>query len=118
MYVSVCVSECVCGCECVCISVCVCVFESVQVCVFVYVSESVCLSMCVSLCVALSVSPNVEPKPVDRSPSNSIFRALLQLSPAHPFIFRPTLNIKDMLMLRVVYIRNKKRNDKHGILQT
>ena len=44
--------------------------------------------------------------------------ALLQLSPAHPFHFRPTLNIKDTLMLRVVPIRDKKRNNKPGILQT
>ena len=53
--------------------------------------------------------PNVAPKLTDQSCSNSVFRALLQLSPAHPFHFRPTLNIKD---------KKKKRNDKHGILQT
>ena len=63
-------------------------------------------------------SPNVAPKPTDQSCSNSIFRPLLQLSQAHPFHFRPTLNIKDTLMLRVVHIRNKKRSNKHGILQT
>ena len=62
--------------------------------------------------------PNVAPKPTDQSSSNSIFRALLQLSPAHPFHFRRTLNIKDTLMLRVVHIRNMKGNDKYGILQT
>ena len=61
--------------------------------------------------------PNVAPKPTDQSCSNSIFGALLQLSPARPFNFRPTLNIKDTLMLRLVHIRNKKRNDKHGIVQ-
>ena len=44
--------------------------------------------------------------------------ALLQLSPARPFHFRPTLNIKGTLMLRVVHIKNKKRSNKHGILQT
>ena len=64
------------------------------------------------------LSPNVTPKPTDQSCSNSIFRTLLQLSPAHPFHFRPTLNIKDTFMLRVVHIRNKKRSNKHGILQT
>ena len=42
----------------------------------------------------------------------------MQLSPARPFHFRRTLIIKGTLMLRVVHIRNKKRNDKHGILQT
>ena len=62
-------------------------------------------------------APNVVPKPADQSCSNSIFRVLLQLSPASPFDFQPSLNIKDTLMLRVVHIRNKKRNDKHGILQ-
>ena len=62
--------------------------------------------------------PNVAPKVNDQSCSNSVFRALLQLSTAHPFHFGPSLNIKDTLMLRVVHIRNKKRNDKHGILQT
>ena len=35
------------------------------------------------------------PKPTEQLCSNSIFRALLQLSPAHHFHFRPTLNIKD-----------------------
>ena len=44
--------------------------------------------------------------------------ALLQLSPAHTFHFRPKLNIKDNLMLRAVDIRKKARNDKHGIFQT
>ena len=39
-------------------------------------------------------SPNVAPKPIDKSCSNSIFRALLQLSPARPFHFRRTLQIK------------------------
>ena len=34
------------------------------------------------------------------------------------FCFRPTLNITGNLMLRVVHIRNKKRSNKHGILQT
>ena len=62
-------------------------------------------------------SPNVAPTPTDRSCSNSIFRVVLQLFPAHPFHFWPTLNIKGTLMLRVVHIRNKKRNEKHGILQ-
>ena len=55
------------------------------------------------------LSPNVASKPTDQSYSNSIFRALLQLSQAYRFHFRPTLNIKDILMLRVVHIRNKKR---------
>ena len=64
------------------------------------------------------MSPNLAPKPTDQSCSNSIFRALLQLSPDDPFHFRPTLDIKYTLMLRVVHIRNKKRNEKHGILQT
>ena len=63
-------------------------------------------------------SLNVAPKPTDQSCSNSIFRVVLQLSPASPFHFWPTLNIKGTIMLRVVHIRNKKRNDKHGILQT
>ena len=63
-------------------------------------------------------SPNVAPKPTDQSCSNTIFRVVLKLSPACPFHFRPTLNIKGTLMLRVVHIRNKKRNEKHGILQT
>ena len=80
----------------------------------------VCVCVCVCLCLSLSIylSPDVAPKPTDKSCSNSIFRVLLQLSPAHPFHFRPILNIKDTLMLRVVHIRNKKRNDKHRILQT
>ena len=52
-------------------------------------------------------APNVAPKPTAQSCSNSIFRAFLQLSPARPFHFRSTLNIKDTLMLRVVHIRNK-----------
>ena len=64
------------------------------------------------------LSRNVALKLTDQSCSNSIFRALLQLSPAHPFYFRRTLNVKDTLMLRVVHIRNKKRSEKHGILQT
>ena len=64
------------------------------------------------------LSHNVAPKPSDQSCSNLIFRALLQLSTADPFHFRPTLNIKDTSKLRVVHIRNKKRNNKHGILQT
>ena len=38
--------------------------------------------------------PNVAPKSTNKSCSNSIFRALLQLSPAHHFYFRPTPNIK------------------------
>ena len=63
------------------------------------------------------LSRNVAPKPTEQSCSNSIFRVVLQLSPARPFHFRPILNIKDTLMLRVVHIRNKKRSDKHGILQ-
>ena len=62
-------------------------------------------------------APNVAPKPSDQSCSNSTFRVLLQLSPARPFHFRPTLNIKDALILRVVHVRNKKLSDKHGILQ-
>ena len=64
------------------------------------------------------MSRNVAPKPTDQSCSNSIFRVLWQLSPARSFHLRPTLNIKDTIMLRVVHIRNKKRNDKHGIQQT
>ena len=40
-------------------------------------------------------SPHVAPKPTDQSCENSTFRALLQSSPARPFHFRPTLNIKD-----------------------
>ena len=32
-------------------------------------------------------SPNVAPKPTDQSCSNSIFRVVLQLSPASPFLF-------------------------------
>ena len=39
-------------------------------------------------------SPNVAPKPTDQSCSNSIFRVVLQLFPASPFHFSPTLNIK------------------------
>ena len=62
--------------------------------------------------------PNVALKPTDQPRSNSISRALLQLSPAYTFHLRLTLNIKDTLMLSVVNIRNKKRSDKHGILQT
>ena len=65
-----------------------------------------------------SLPPTVAPKPTDQSCSNSIFMVLLQLSPAPSFRFRPTLNIKDTLMLRIVHIRNKKRSDKHEILQT
>ena len=65
-----------------------------------------------------SLSHNVAPKPTDQSCSTSIFRIVLQLSPASPFHYRPSLNIKDTLMLRVVHIRNKKRSNKHGILQT
>ena len=53
------------------------------------------------------LQPNVAPKSNDQFCSNSIFRVLLQLSPARPFHFRPTLNIKGTLMLRVVHIRNK-----------
>ena len=64
------------------------------------------------------LSPKLQPKPTDQSCSNSIFRVLLQLSPVRPFHFRPTFNIKGTLMLRVFHIRNKKRSDKHGILQT
>ena len=64
------------------------------------------------------LSPNVAPEVNDQSCSNSIFRVILSLSPARPFHFRRTLNIKDTLMLRVVHIRNKKRSNKHGILQT
>ena len=52
-------------------------------------------------------APNVAPKPTDQSCSNSIVRLLLQLSPASPFHFRPRLNIKGTLMLRVVDIRKK-----------
>ena len=63
-------------------------------------------------------SPNVAHKPTDQCCSNSIFRVLLQLSPASPFHFWATLNIKGTLMLKIVPIRNKKRNEKHGILQT
>ena len=58
----------------------------------------------------LYLSPNVGPKVNNQSCSNSIFRALL-LSPARPFDFRSTLNIKATLMLRVVHIRNKKRTE-------
>ena len=39
-------------------------------------------------------SPDVAPKPTDQSCPNSIFRVLLQLSPASPFHFRPSLNVK------------------------
>ena len=53
------------------------------------------------------LSPNVAPKPNGQSCSDSISTVLLQLSPARPFHFRPTLNIKDILMLRVVHIRNR-----------
>ena len=64
-------------------------------------------------------SPNVAPKPTHQYCSNSIFRVLLQLSPASPFYFRPSHNIKGSLMLRVVPLRNKKRTDyRHVILQT
>ena len=59
----------------------------------------------------LSVT-NVAPKPTDQSCSNSIFRVFLQLSPASPFHFLPSLNIKGTLMIRVVHIRNKKRTDR------
>ena len=62
-------------------------------------------------------SRNVAPKPTDQSCSNSIFSLLLQLPPARPFHFWPTLNIKDTLMLRVVHIRNKKWSNKHGIFK-
>ena len=62
--------------------------------------------------------PNVAHKPTEQSCSNSIFRVLLQLYPTRPIHFGPTLNIKGTLMLRVVHIRNKKRSNKHGILQT
>ena len=54
---------------------------------------------------------NVAPKPTDQSCSKSIFRVLLQLSPASPFHFRHNLNIKGTLKLRVVHIRNKKRSE-------
>ena len=64
------------------------------------------------------MSRNVAPKPTDQSCSSSIFRLHLQLSPTHPFHFRPTLNIKDAWTLRVVHMINKKQSDKHGILQT
>ena len=37
--------------------------------------------------------PNVAPKQTDQSGLNSILRAILQLSPARPFHFRPTLDI-------------------------
>ena len=57
------------------------------------------------------LSPNVAPKPIEQSCSNSIFRVLLQLSPASPFHFRPRLYIKGTLMLKVVHTRNKKRTD-------
>ena len=63
------------------------------------------------ICFNFLSAPNVAPKPTDQSCSNSIFRVLLQLSPARPFHFRPSLNIKGTLMLRVVHIRNKKRTD-------
>ena len=56
-------------------------------------------------------APNVAPKPTDQSCSNSIYRVLLQLSPASPFHFRPSFNIKGTLMLTGVHIRNKKRTD-------
>ena len=54
-------------------------------------------------------SPNVAPKPTDHTCSNFIFRVLLQLSPARPFHFGPTLNINGTLMLTVVHKRPKKQ---------
>ena len=42
----------------------------------------------------------------------------LVISQARPFHFRPTLNIKSSLMLRVVHLRNKKQSNIHGILHT
>ena len=63
-------------------------------------------------------SSNIAPKPNDQSCSNSIFRILLQFSPASPFHFQPILNIKGILMLSVVHIKNKKQTElefyKHG----
>ena len=56
-------------------------------------------------------APNVAPEPTDQYCSNSIFTVILQLSAASPFHFRPTLNIKGTLMLRVVHIRNEKRTE-------
>ena len=53
------------------------------------------------------MSRNVAPKPTNQSCSNSIFRVLLELSLARPFHLRPTFQIKDTLILRVVLIRNK-----------
>ena len=55
-------------------------------------------------------SPNVAPNPTDQSCSNSIFRVVLQLSPASSFHFWLTLNINGTLMLRVVHLRNKQTN--------
>ena len=58
-------------------------------------------------------APNVATKSTDQSCSNSIFSVLLQLPPANPFHFRPSLNIKGTLMLdlRVIHIRKKERID-------
>ena len=57
-------------------------------------------------------SPNVAPKPTDQCSSNSIFRVACNCLQPVLFIFYLPL------ILRVVRIRNKKRNEKHGILQT
>ena len=47
------------------------------------------------------------------------FNSIDILTSALSFHFRrPTLNIKDNVMFRVVHIRNKVRNDRHGILRT
>ena len=45
------------------------------------------------------------------------FSVRLEIICIPPFHFRPTLNIKDTLILRVADIRDKKRSEKHEILQ-
>ena len=55
---------------------------------------------------------NVAPKPIDQSCSNSIFRVLLQLYPARPFRFPPTLKIKGSLHKK----QGNKLSDKHDQL--
>ena len=57
-------------------------------------------------------SPNVAPKPFDQSCSNSIFRAHMQLSPARPFHFQPTLKIKGSSHKK----QENKLSDKHDQL--
>ena len=58
-------------------------------------------------------SPNVAPKPADQSCPNSVSKVPFQVTPARSFF---TFHLP--LKLRVVHIRNKKRSNKHGILQT